>query len=146
MGFHPANFGLRSPFLSRVRSRHATDRRTDTAVHCVPFPTGRGVIKSKWSRVARLVASARGTNSNSVGLSQHPPHTHTHCIHYLLTPEDHALQFHQLMQINCQHGNCKLQQTTHDGQVLSEAPSTERMVRPLSLPLLHWTINWHNKT
>ena len=29
MGFHSANFGLRKPFRSRVRSRHATDRQTD---------------------------------------------------------------------------------------------------------------------
>ena len=35
MGFHPAIFGLPRPFRSRVRSRHATDRRADTAVHFI---------------------------------------------------------------------------------------------------------------
>jgi len=31
MGFYPGNFGLTRPFHSRVRSRHATDGRTDTS-------------------------------------------------------------------------------------------------------------------
>jgi len=31
--FHRASFGLPRPFRSRVRSRHATDRQTDTASH-----------------------------------------------------------------------------------------------------------------
>jgi len=49
MGFHPANFGLPRPFRSRVRSRHATDRRTngqtDTAHHFImPLPTEIGDI------------------------------------------------------------------------------------------------------
>ena len=32
MGFHAANFVLPKPFRSRVRSRHATDRQTDTTI------------------------------------------------------------------------------------------------------------------
>jgi len=45
MGFYPANFGLPRSFRSRVRSMHATDRRTDeqtdTAPHFImPLPYG----------------------------------------------------------------------------------------------------------
>jgi len=45
MGFHPAKFGLPTPFYSPVMSRHATNGRTDqpTAIYNAPFPTrGRG--------------------------------------------------------------------------------------------------------
>ena len=49
MGFHPANFGLPRPFRSQVRSRHATDRRTDIAHHFIMHTTygGRVGIISK---------------------------------------------------------------------------------------------------
>jgi len=42
MCFHPSSFGLPRPFRSRVRSRHATDRRMDrrTDIHFImPLPT-----------------------------------------------------------------------------------------------------------
>jgi len=50
-GFHYANFELPRPFRSRVRSRHASDRRTPQRVLLCPSPTGGdGVITQNITR------------------------------------------------------------------------------------------------
>jgi len=47
MALHRTNFGLSRPFRSRVRSRHATDRQTDTAHHFI-MPSLRRSGRDKW--------------------------------------------------------------------------------------------------
>ena len=72
-GFHPANFGRPRPFRCRVKSRHATDGRTDTGHHNDPFSVEvvaeeyclrllwncRVVVSGSALRVAALVATGK---------------------------------------------------------------------------------------
>ena len=45
IGFFPANFHLAMPFLSQLKVRHETDRRTDIDHQCLMLlPSGSGGI------------------------------------------------------------------------------------------------------
>ena len=50
MGFYPANFGLRMPFHSLLKSKHATDRQIDIHRHRVGVIIKSSEEKHCWKR------------------------------------------------------------------------------------------------